>query len=315
MKKNKICNQIKNLTFPLGLATLLVVVGIIFIIKNAFHLRGVGFSEDIIDQNYIKILFSLAGIIFLYDTIIRSQNNNKQQQENFDRQQFENRFFELLKIHRENVRSFPKYKNPDSRLEEYLESQAYFVKLKEHFKEIFILTHKNNYNLKIEDVINVSFLFLYYGVSKSSLSTLQDKFEKMNLKELNLSKIIEILHNKKAKYNTNLVKYGGHQLRLSHYFRHLNQTIKFVDKNDLLSDIEKYEYIKLLRAQLSQPELEILLYNSLSSHGKSWNEEPFKFIEKYKLFKNLPKVLFELGELNVEPKEFYPEITFDWEKK
>ena len=72
---------------------------------------------------------------------------------------------------------------------------------------------------------------------------------------------------------------------LDHYFRHLYRIIKFVDDTTIIeSKTKKYEYICILRAQLSDYELGFLFYNCLSDNGR----EKFKpLIEKYALFNNL----------------------------
>ena len=78
---------------------------------------------------------------------------------------------------------------------------------------------------------------------------------------------------------------------LDHYFRHLYRIIKFVDDATIIeSKAEKYKYICILRAQLSDYELGFLFYNCLSDNGK----DKFKpLIEKYALFNNLrDKVLY-----------------------
>lgn len=71
---------------------------------------------------------------------------------------------------------------------------------------------------------------------------------------------------------------------LDHYFRHLYRIIKLVDESQCLTNVEKYNYLCLLRAQLSKDELLMLFYNGLSDYG---NEKFKPLIEKYALFKNI----------------------------
>ncbi len=105
----------------------------------------------------------------------------------------------------------------------------------------------------------------------------------------------EDYHNKFIKY------YEGHQFRLGHYFRHLYQTVKFINQQERIDYYNKYEYIKTLRAQLSTYEQAVLFINSLSEIGKTWEMKPeinndlksyskfdFDLITKYNLIKNLP---------------------------
>lgn len=72
---------------------------------------------------------------------------------------------------------------------------------------------------------------------------------------------------------------------LDHYFRHLYRIVKFVDDATILENkAKKYEYLCILRAQLSDYELGLLFYNCLSDNGI----DKFKpLIEKYALFNNL----------------------------
>lgn len=108
--------------------------------------------------------------------------------------------------------------------------------------------------------------------------------------------------------------YGGHQFRLSHYFTHLYQIIIYIDKSILLSDNEKRDNVRLIRAQLSTYEQIIFFINSISILGRSWELEskhnsnksnPYKLISKYKLIKNIPN---DLIIDNVKVSSYYPGI-------
>ena len=62
--------------------------------------------------------------------------------------------------------------------------------------------------------------------------------------------------------------------------------MKFIDGSDLITTEEKYHYTSILRAQLSEYELVMLYYNSLSDFG---NEKLKPLVEKYSMMKNLRK--------------------------
>lgn len=49
----------------------------------------------------------------------------------------------------------------------------------------------------------------------------------------------------------------------SHYFRNLYHLLRFIKESKLIDDVEKRRYAKVLRSQLSEPELLALFYNSL----------------------------------------------------
>ncbi|MFV8358241.1 putative phage abortive infection protein, partial [Flavobacterium sp. XS1P32] len=132
--------------------------------------------------------------------------------------------------------------------------------------------------------------------------------------DFQFAETIRDYHNRYIKY------YGGHQFRLGHYFRHLYQTVKFINNHDNIDYQTKYEYVKILRSQLSTYEQAILFTNSLSQMGKSWELQPkinsqlkkykkydFELITKYNLIKNLP------GEsiYGFPFKEFFRDIEYE----
>lgn len=125
---------------------------------------------------------------------------------------------------------------------------------------------------------------------------------------------------KEYKYENSFEKYyGGHQFRLGHYFRHLYQSVTYIDKQKNLSYKEKYKYIKILRGQLSNYEQLIFFFNSLSEIGRIWEFETKanpeqkiainnRLVTKYSLIKNIP-----LNEINniIKISMFYPDIIFE----
>lgn len=77
--------------------------------------------------------------------------------------------------------------------------------------------------------------------------------------------------------------------RLAPYFRQLYRICEVIDKSKL-TGIEKAQYIKILRAQLTGSELLLLRYNAQTPHGKNFTH----YINEYNLLKHLPT--FELLE-------------------
>lgn len=91
-----------------------------------------------------------------------------------------------------------------------------------------------------------------------------------------------------------------------HYFRHLYRIVKFVDESLLFAGSfdDKYQYVSMVRAQLSRYELVWLFYNGLSNNGK----DKFKpLIEKYSLLKNLRIELLAVK----EHKSLYAPSAFE----
>ncbi|CAI8721926.1 putative phage abortive infection protein [Chryseobacterium sp. IT-36CA2] len=121
--------------------------------------------------------------------------------------------------------------------------------------------------------------------------------------------------------------YGGHQHRLGHYYRHLYQSIKYINSQKKLNFEEKYFYVKTFRAQLSTYEQELLFLNSLSFLGLTWELKPkykksgitfininreksLKLITNYNLIKNVPgSHLF-----GINFKDYYPKVKYENEE-
>lgn len=106
--------------------------------------------------------------------------------------------------------------------------------------------------------------------------------------------------------------FGGHQYHLGHFFRHLFQTVKFIDSQPswLMSDTDKYDYIKTLRAQMSNYEQALLFINSLTKLGRNWeydNKEK-DLISDYNLIKNLPENFIPY----MKPQYYYPDVDYEW---
>jgi hypothetical protein len=88
-------------------------------------------------------------------------------------------------------------------------------------------------------------------------------------------------------FNLNDYAKIGHIDILDHYFRHIFVTIKYIDGSSL-SNKEKYEYLKILRASFSACEFCFLFYNGLHMAKIPNIGSEFKeLIEKYALLHNL----------------------------
>ena len=113
--------------------------------------------------------------------------------------------------------------------------------------------------------------------------------------------------------------YGGHQFRLGQYFRHLFQSISFVDNRTEMLKGDRESYVKIIRAQLSDYELVLFFINSLSFLGSEWEiglnsfkrpgNTPRKFITTYHLIKNIPDSF--LAD-TIDCKKYYPNVHYDF---
>ena len=394
---------------------LYLVLGISFIILAIFMYRVISHGLNITSDNIkydvtgqvgdfiggvIGTIFSGAGFYFLYVTLIEQKDALENQKKAFERERLESKFFELIKMHRENVSefNFNAIKHIENENSIQIEKKEYegkavfnvifkqFVICRNELEPLFRLNRvyepkyrkelenedfvkNNNINLILLAKIDVCFCIVFFGVGSEGLILLKQKFkgrykekfinDVLNFISLKPAENNEILQkwnnvlNKSSKgkkikitneilyrrhfnsfkdldnednhiienYHNKFIKYyGGHQFRLGHYFRHLFQTVKYINEKKELKYIEKYEYVKILRAQLSTYEQTILLLNSLSTMGYSWelkpernldlknyNEDDFKLITKYNLIKNISgDTIFGLPF-----KFFYPEVEYE----
>lgn len=108
--------------------------------------------------------------------------------------------------------------------------------------------------------------------------------------------------------------FGGHMSRLGHYFRHLFQTVNYIHSAKFLTPIEKYNYVKILRAQLSTEELVIFFFNALSQFGEKWEmavtDKKDRLITEYHFIKNIP-LGFTFG---ISPKKYF-KFTYEYEEQ
>jgi hypothetical protein len=116
--------------------------------------------------------------------------------------------------------------------------------------------------------------------------------------------------------------YGGHQFKLGHYYRHLYQTVKYVDDQHDMKYKEKYELLKTLRAQLSTPEQYLLFFNTISLLGRAWEfdriDSKIKWknancylVTKYNFIKNIPDNYF-INSIDI--KHYYPLVHFEFDE-
>lgn len=303
--------------FALAAVGLLLII--IFSFSKAFN-DGSGVLNADLANNYgqfigglVGPIFSLAGFLLLYETIVAQRISFNDQQRSFEIQQFETKFFELIRIHRDNVSQMVHRVPWDD--SNYYDKARVFIEMKSQFSKIFKTVKPKvdkattiNDTDKEEAAINIAYLTLFFGVSKATRPDLEHFFQKYGYDKTLTNSVVDELYLKKTKYNPKTVYHGGHQVRLGHYFRHLFQAVKFVDKAKFLSPEQKYEYVKTLRAQLTQHELAIFFLNSLSI-GQEWEKN--KYISTYKMVKNLPKN-FIADDIN--PKNYYKGFKYEWEK-
>lgn len=219
-------------------------------------------------------IFSLVGI-FLLITSLRFQSKSlDESRRNISVQQFENIFFNLMKIQQETRNNVEGSFNIDG-LEINAKGISFFQKSLQHIK------------------FNYEHLKQALSSEKNNNSTFKNKMI-LNIYKLEWEKVADPSYSYKVIYRDWYVKRG---YVLGSYFRHLYHILKFLKANEVretenLSDLgeidnvnRKYKsYADLLQAQLSTPELFLIFYN-----GIFFSDTTKQLLDHFQFLENLSK--------------------------
>ncbi|WP_417366994.1 putative phage abortive infection protein [Flavobacterium beibuense] len=252
----------------------------------------------------------------------------QQQQLEFNKSQFENQFYEMLKFHKENVNDISiTLINENYAIEVKISGRETFKYYLEEMKILYMLCKKHCPNYSVDRVMNISYGLFFQGVLDdkkinynnkiddciidfyNAITEINDELKKENFK--NSKKIIDNFLNYKPSINLEYLLGENHSFNLAHYYRHLYQTVKHVasQKENFISYNEKRKYLRILRAQLSNQEQAMLFYNWKSEFGKNW-EAKNRFFTDYRMIHNLNNDLlvsdFDLKKIfNLDKEELY----------
>jgi len=250
---------------------------------------------------YVGSIFLLISVVLLFATL-RSQRRMSEMQN------FETKYFELIKMHRDNVAEIQVGKAAGRKL---------FVLLVRELRSVLEVVRtvaaRSRVTLTQRQALQIAYYCLFFGVGPNSSRMLTISLSGFDPALINA--IEHELNQKDTKLrvrnekNFGYIPFEGHQSRLGHYYRHLFQMIRYVDLQTI--DIDKYEFVKTIRAQLSTHEQALLLVNSLTPIGENWWK--MDLIVRYKLVQNLPRDFFDrLSELDLS--EFFKPGYFEWEE-
>jgi hypothetical protein len=283
----------------------LVAMNLIFF-ANAFretdtiNPTGAGQLGDFVG-GYVGTFFALVSVVLLTSTL-------KNQRHSAQLVNFEAKYFELLRLHRDNV--------SELEVQGVTGRKLFVVLIREYRSAIEItkrLAQEHAQTLSQRQIAHIAYYCLFFGTGPNSsrmlvgsLNEFDSSFVAALANELNKS---ETKDKAQAEKKLVYVPFDGHQSRLGHYYRHLYQAIKYVDQQSIA--IDKYEYVKTIRAQLSNHEQALLLLNSLSPIGKNWWR--YGFLLNYKLVKNIPENFFDPEE-EIDVSTLFPSNYFEWEE-
>jgi hypothetical protein len=314
-----------SLIFFVGLL-FLVLLAMIFGLFNADSIDNFGNLGDALGGVTAPILGSLAIVVtFLAFWIQYEANQEIRKDIRFDR--FENKFYELLRLHQYNVDSLEisgKFKGRKAFVKMYYEIRYLHFFIKRELEQ-WNNNEKPKIILEEGELMDLAYTIFFFGLNETRVNYfyLKDKIQSsfsakviLELRKLVKSSIEGKTADSKFKlpkidgviWNPSYPPFQGHVSKLGHYYRHLYQLFKFICTNSTLeNDREmKYSYVKIIRAQLSNHEQTLLYFNSFSKAGKIWWEETdpklknekgeaLSYFLDYGIIKNLPFNLTKFG--------------------
>lgn len=253
-------------------------------------------------------LFSLASILLLIHTIQEQQKQQIAQ----EKLEVESRFFELLKFHREHVVQMQAAVKSEEPVFKILirEFKECLADMTEVFPELNTADKDDTTKL-----FNIAYLLFFFGNTEDgSKADLLVIFSEIYPDSNILNRIAE---KRKGWQSTGGIVviglpfyYHGRRDLLGLYFRHLIQIVRYVNRQTIINYREKYDLIKILRAQMSDEEQALLFYNSISTIGAPWEigqkAVNDRLITKYNLIKNIPHGLY----FSIDPRLYYPQVDY-----
>lgn len=263
------------------------------------------------------------------------QDELKHQQIQSNMIAFEQRFYEMLRLHKENVNELSISLLPAHGHSKEIYGRKVFQKLLNEVECIYAIVKNYFPNHDKDFWIDLSYRYFFLGIgeqdieySKRISKNPHDKclkaiiqINKMNQFAPNVSKEIKGIDfhtGQTIKKYPNFLLGHGHSSQLGHYYRHLFHSVKYVAKQseEFLSYQNKRGFLRILRAQLSNEEQALLFYNSKSSLGDNWENSTNKFLTDYRmihnLYNNLLIVDFDLfDEFNLDK---YPKLKTESER-
>lgn len=253
--------------------------------------------------NALFSAFALFGVIW---TLYIQQRDTK-------RTSLVNRFYKMLDYQEKLIKEmtvYPVSKAKPDTVVQPVSGRKVFVEYKIQLKYLMKAIAEVSENSKLEltepDVADIAYAVFYYGAATGwkefMLEYLKDYPETGKLVD-NINTVLA-----SPKYRRYFLG-RTNQNYLSVYFRNMYNTIKIIDSTKLLTENEKKEYIKILRAQLSNAELYVLFFNLLSRFGKKWIAN--EYVSKYEIIQNLPSKYCD----GYDPKDYFDTIKYESEEK
>ncbi len=227
---------------------------------------------------YMQYTANKLQVQIFTDQLTETQNQFRLEQSALETQhqiqQFESQFFEMLRLHKENVNELKIKCIANGQM---FEKRMAFESMVGDFN--MLLSYAVFGNMPMMPVeYEVAYHVFFWGFS-------DEQIDKLSAPAAGFIRGEGVISNAPL---PDFRSHAGYSSFLGHYFRHLFMMVKFVVESKVVNDYEeKMTYLKMLRAQLSNHEQIMLFYNWLSGYGDAWENNENQFFTEYKMIHNL----------------------------
>jgi hypothetical protein len=211
-------------------------------------LSNTGLIGDFIG-GFAGTIFSIVGVVLLFETLALQRIESSDSKDVFIKQQFENTFFELLKLHKENLASFKTF----DILGNEKCGRKFFEHQKDFLQNVFTPTRSISKNRKLAvEIFQYTYIQhyddfaiyfrtlyqLYSLIEKSKIEGVdQATYSKILRAQLSEGELFFIRYNAMTEYGSQSAKY----INMFNILKHLShfELLEFKDWWSKLNDFEK----------------------------------------------------------------------------
>lgn len=247
-KKRKNSNRLEVIIIIIGIVFPLVFVGV-FAWRQHFTLYQT-INHELFGAygdfigGFLGTILSVLSLILVLKTFTHQQIVTAENSKQLDTQRFNDLFFQLIDLYNQEVKFL---------------SNSVSISVVSADEKKTVMEETIQYDSKE-----------FFDCAKKEI---QDKFSPKNSFE----------RNRRAALNMYMLYYIEHKDKLAGYFRILYRIYDLIDSSSIAEDAKK-DYLKIVRAQLSESELFFLRYNAMSYYGDNFVE----YLNKYHVLKHLP---------------------------
>ena len=262
--------MIKKTNYYLFAAIFFIILGVLTLVSIALHFVYAGhkYSEygtlgDAIG-GITNPIIAVGAAILTFAAFYVQYQANKQVQDQFKIQQFESQFYEMLRLHKENINEmkisgydFNVSESYNSKTEEmiitrnqverFVEGRKTFVAMDKELIACYEICEKYNsfHKYKKTDLLELSYSIFFFGsasdvvghknINMEFIKMLKDEMKRIRDKHKEtVAEVNELvgLYDKIIKLHFKYAPFTGHESRLGHYYRHLFSTVKFVVRKE-----------------------------------------------------------------------------------